>query len=44
MRWDTVVWRGRDGRTLLAIPKSARAAKRHGDEVTVQVAWVDEED
>lgn len=37
--WDTSVWRGRDGRTLLAVPKKIRKGKGHGDQVTVSVQW-----
>lgn len=33
--WDTSVWRGQDGRTLLAVPARARPGKGHGDMVTV---------
>ena len=34
-RWATSVWRGKDGRTLLAVPVRARGAKGHGDAVQV---------
>lgn len=37
--WDTSVWRGKDGRTLLAIPKQARGTKGHGDTVRVRIAF-----
>jgi len=33
--WQTSVWRGKDGRTLLAVPKAVRASK--GDGATVRV-------
>jgi hypothetical protein len=35
--WRTSVWRGKDGRTLLAIPKQVRGTKGDGDTVTVEV-------
>lgn len=35
--WETSVWRGKDGRTLLAVPKKVRRGKREGDEVEAQV-------
>src|SRR5215211_2894716 len=37
--WDTSVWRGKDGRTLLAIPKQARGKKGDGDAVRVRIAF-----
>lgn len=37
--WDTSVWRGKDGRTLLAVPKSARGAKGHADKVKVRLEF-----
>ena|SRR6185503_12334551 len=37
--WSTSVWRGKDGRTLLAIPKQARGAKGDGDSVRVRIAF-----
>jgi len=37
--WKTSVWRGKNGRTLLAIPKAARGTKGHGEQVTVQIAF-----
>ena len=33
----TSVWRGKDGRTLLAVPKHVRGAKGDGDSVTVRL-------
>lgn len=33
--WDTSVWRGKDGRTLLPVPAKARPGKGDGDMVTV---------
>jgi hypothetical protein len=33
--WETSVWRGKDGRTLLAVPKKVRGAKADGDKVRV---------
>ncbi|MCB0718975.1 MAG: DUF1905 domain-containing protein [Bacteroidetes bacterium] len=35
--WATSVWRGKDGRTLLAVPKRIRGDKEDGDTVTVQL-------
>lgn len=35
--WSTSVWRGKDGRVLLAVPAKVRGAKQHGDEVTVEI-------
>lgn len=35
--WTTSVWRGKDGRVLLAVPKKVRGAKGHGDTVTVEI-------
>ena len=37
--WKTSVWRGKDGRTLLAVPKPARGLKGHGDRVKVRLAF-----
>lgn len=37
--WDTSVWRGRDGRTLLAVPKAARGTKQPGDIVRVRLVF-----
>lgn len=37
--WDTSVWRGKDGETLLPIPKRVRGALGHGDEVRVRIAF-----
>ena len=37
--WKTSVWRGTDGRTLLAVPKRVRGAKDDGDTVRVQLAF-----
>lgn len=33
--WQTSVWRGKDGRTLLAVPAKIRGAKGDGDKVKV---------
>ena len=38
--WETSVWRGRSGRTLLAVPKRVRGSKGHGDRVRVRIAFV----
>ncbi|MBI3791726.1 MAG: DUF1905 domain-containing protein [Gemmatimonadetes bacterium] len=37
--WKTSVWRGKDGRTLLAVPKAARGAKGDGDRVKVSLTF-----
>ena len=37
--WDTSVWRGKDGRTLLAIPKHVRGDAADGDVITVVIAF-----
>jgi hypothetical protein len=38
--WKTSVWRGKDGRTLLAVPKHVRGAKGDGDLVDVKLEFV----
>lgn len=37
--FDTSVWRGKDGRTLLAVPKVARGTKEPGDVVRVRLTF-----
>jgi hypothetical protein len=37
--WETSVWRGADGRTLLAVPKKVRGRKGDGDRVRVNLAF-----
>jgi len=37
--WKTSVWRGKDGRCLLAVPKVARGAKGHGATVRVRLTF-----
>lgn len=37
--WRTSVWRGRDGRTLLAVPIRARGTKGDGDTVHVALRF-----
>jgi hypothetical protein len=37
--WKTSVWRGKDGRTLLAIPKKVRGTKGDGDTVVVKLTF-----
>ena len=37
--WETSVWRGKDGRTLLAVPKKVRGGKRDGDEVEISIEF-----
>lgn len=36
--WNTSVWRDRDGRCLLAVPKKIRGQKDDGDTVLVELA------
>ena len=42
--WTTSVWRGKDGRTLLAVPLRARPGKGHGDTVRVTLELLNDED
>ena len=37
--WKTSVWRGKDGRSLLAVPKAVRGSKGHGDFVAVRLMF-----
>jgi Domain of unknown function (DUF1905) len=37
--WSTSVWRGKDGRTLLAVPAKVRHTKGAGDRVTVTLRF-----
>ena len=37
--WNTSVWRTKDGRRLLAVPKVARGDKGDGDTVRVTIAF-----
>ena len=37
--WKTSVWRGKDGRTLLAVPKKIRGAKGDDDRVRVRLEF-----
>jgi hypothetical protein len=37
--WATSVWRGKDGRTLLALPKHVRGSLGDGDRVTVTIRF-----
>ncbi len=39
--WDTSVWREKSGRVLLAVPRSARGEKGHGDRVDVRIEFND---
>jgi hypothetical protein len=41
--WATSVWRGKDGRPLLAVPARMRPGKGHGDVVRVRLARRDED-
>jgi hypothetical protein len=37
--WKTSVWRGKEGRTLLAVPKRVRRQKQDGDSVSVKLTF-----
>lgn len=37
--WETSVWRTKEGKTELAVPKRIRGAKDHGDEVHVRLEY-----
>ena len=37
--WKTSIWRGKDGRTLLAVPKKVRRDKDDGDTVHVHLEY-----
>ncbi len=37
--WETSVWRGKDGRTLLAVPAKVRGNKGDGDRVKVRLEF-----
>ena len=37
--WETSVWRGKDGRTLLSVPTRVRGAKGDGDSVKVTLRF-----
>jgi hypothetical protein len=37
--WKTSVWREKNGRTLLAVPKKVRGAKGDGDRVRVRLEF-----
>lgn len=37
--WKTSVWRGKNGRSVLAIPKHVRGTKRGGDAVKVRLSF-----
>lgn len=37
--WSTSVWRGKDGRTLLAVPARVRGTRQDGDTVQVTLAF-----
>ena len=37
--WKTSVWRGKDGRPLLAVPKRVRGTKGDGDRVRVRLEF-----
>lgn len=38
--WQTSVWRGKDGRTLLAVPARIRGGKGDGEVVRVRLEFV----
>jgi Domain of unknown function (DUF1905) len=42
--WTTSVWRGKDGRTLLAVPKQVRGEKGDGDDVMVTITFARADD
>ena len=42
--WRTSVWRGRDGRTLLAVPKKIRGSCGDGDTVDVRIVFEPDDD
>ena len=35
--WHTSVWRAKNGKSVLAVPKIARGKKGHGDTVAVEI-------
>ena len=37
--WQTSVWRAKDGRSVLAVPKHIRGAKGDGDTVQVEIVF-----
>lgn len=37
--WSTSVWRSKDGKTLLAVPRAARGEKSDGDSVEVEIRF-----
>ena len=37
--WKTSVWRGKDGRSVLAVPKTVRGVKHAGDRVKVRLTF-----
>lgn len=39
VEWSTSVWRGKDGRTLLAVPAKIRAGTGDGDRVRVALRF-----
>lgn len=39
VEWVTSVWRGKDGRTLLAVPAKVRGTKGDGDRVKVELRF-----
>lgn len=39
MTWDTSVWRGKNGKTLLAVPATVRRGKGDGDEVRAEIRF-----
>lgn len=39
IEWKTSVWRGKDGRCLLAVPKTVRGGKEDGATVSVRLLF-----
>jgi hypothetical protein len=39
-QWETSVWRGKNGETLLPVPKKVRGSKKQGDTVTVTLSFL----
>jgi hypothetical protein len=37
--WQTSVWRGKDGKSLLPVPKNIRGSKGDGDVVNVEIEF-----
>jgi hypothetical protein len=37
--WETSVWRGKDGKTLLSLPKNVRGTLEDGDVATISIKF-----